>query len=80
MKIHHAEGAYLTDRLIQLIEVETGKVVDERTELHVLDSLEQVELVMALEETFGLDIEDEDAEGWMTVGDIARWLAQEGVR
>ena len=33
------------------------------------DSLDQVELVMALEEAFGSDIPDEDAEKLTTVGD-----------
>ena len=31
------------------------------------DSLDQVELIMALEEAFGLDVSDEDAEKMLTV-------------
>ena len=38
------------------------------------DSLDQVEVVMSLEEEFGVEIGDEDAEKLLTVGDISRWL------
>lgn len=34
------------------------------------DSLDSVELVMALEESFGQDIPDDACEQWQTVGDI----------
>jgi acyl carrier protein len=39
------------------------------------DSLDIVELVMAIEEEFSLEIPDEDAEGMRTVGDILAYLA-----
>jgi acyl carrier protein len=38
------------------------------------DSLDTVELIMALEEEFGLDIPDEDAEKMKTVGDALQYL------
>ena len=38
------------------------------------DSLDQVELVMALEEKFGADIPDEDAEKLTTVGDAIKYI------
>ena len=38
------------------------------------DSLDTVELVMALEEEFGLDIPDEDADKMKTVGDALNYL------
>lgn len=38
------------------------------------DSLDQVELVMALEEEFGADIPDEDAEKLATVGDAIKYI------
>lgn len=38
------------------------------------DSLDTVELVMALEEEFGIEISDEDAEKIQTVGDVARYI------
>ena len=40
------------------------------------DSLDIVELVMALEEEFGLDIPDEDADKLKTVGDAMNYLKQ----
>ena len=38
------------------------------------DSLDIVELVMALEEEFGTEIPDEEAEKLQTVGDVARFV------
>ena len=38
------------------------------------DSLDQVELIMALEEEFGADIPDEDAEKLQTVGDAIAYV------
>ena len=38
------------------------------------DSLDTVELVMAFEEEFGIDIPDEDAEQMRTVGDAVSYL------
>jgi acyl carrier protein len=40
------------------------------------DSLDTVELVMALEEEFGIEIPDEDAEKMRTVGDAMRYIAE----
>lgn len=38
------------------------------------DSLDTVELVMALEEEFGIEISDEDAEKIQTVGDVSKYI------
>ena len=38
------------------------------------DSLDVVELVMALEEEFDIEIPDEDAEGILTVGDALKYI------
>jgi acyl carrier protein len=40
------------------------------------DSLDTVELVMALEEEFGVEISDEDAEKIQTVGDVIKYIEQ----
>ncbi len=40
------------------------------------DSLDTVELVMALEEEFGLEIPDEQAEAIKTVGDAIQYVEQ----
>lgn len=38
------------------------------------DSLDTVELVMALEEEFGIEIPDEEAEKLVTVGDAMKYI------
>lgn len=38
------------------------------------DSLDTVELIMALEEEFGVEIPDEDAEKMTTVGDAIKYV------
>lgn len=38
------------------------------------DSLEQVELIMGLEEEFGIEISDEDAEKITTVGEAVKYI------
>ncbi len=38
------------------------------------DSLDTVELIMALEEAFGIEIPDEDAEKAKTVGDVVNYI------
>jgi len=40
------------------------------------DSLDLVELIMSLEEEFGVDIPDEDAEKIVTVGDALNYLEE----
>jgi acyl carrier protein len=42
------------------------------------DSLDTVELVMALEEEFGIEIPDEDAEKITTVGDAVKYIDEKG--
>ena len=43
------------------------------------DSLDVVELVMALEDEFDLEIPEEDAERITTVGAVVRYLEEQGV-
>lgn len=40
------------------------------------DSLDIVELIMALEEEFGTEIPDEEAEKLQTVGDVAKYIEE----
>jgi acyl carrier protein len=40
------------------------------------DSLDTVELVMAFEEEFGIDVPDEEAEKLMSVGDVVRFVEE----
>lgn len=68
------------DRVREIIANELGvemeKVNDEASFVEDLgaDSLDTVELVMAFEEEFGVEIPDEDAEQMQTVGDAIRYL------
>jgi acyl carrier protein len=56
--------------------VAAEKVVPEARFIEELgaDSLDTVELVMALEEKFSIEISDEDAETLQTVGDLLKYL------
>ncbi len=40
------------------------------------DSLDAVEVVMALEDEFDLEIPDEDAENFKNIGDIAKYIEE----
>ncbi|MBI2447407.1 MAG: acyl carrier protein [Candidatus Omnitrophica bacterium] len=44
------------------------------------DSLDTVELVMALEEKFGVEIPDEDAEKMRTVGEAIKYIEEKAVK
>jgi acyl carrier protein len=62
--------------IINELGVEPEKVTDEASFVEDLgaDSLDTVELVMAFEEEFGIDIPDEDAEQMRTVGDAIQYM------
>jgi len=68
--------ARVREIIINELGVELEKVTDDASFVEDLgaDSLDTVELVMAFEEEFGLDIPDEDAEKMKTVGDAVRHL------
>jgi acyl carrier protein len=67
--------------IINELGVEPEKVTLEASFVEDLgaDSLDTVELVMAFEEEFGIEIPDEDAEGLQTVGDAVKYLNDKGV-
>ena len=56
--------------------VEDGSLVPEANLLDDLgaDSLDVVELVMALEEEFSIEVPDEDVENIRTIGDIVQYI------
>ena len=72
--------AKVKEIIINELGVDPEKVTSEASFVEDLgaDSLDTVELVMAFEEEFGVDIPDEDAEQMRTVGDAIRYL--EGAR
>jgi len=73
-------AAFSEDRVKEIIakelEVEMKQLTPEAKFIEDLgaDSLDIVELVMALEEDFGIDIPDEDADKLKTVGDALNYL------
>lgn len=68
--------AKLSTILVELLGVEPSKIVptaDFYQDLHA-DSLDHVEIIMAVEEEFGIDIPDDDAEKIKTVEDAITYL------
>ena len=64
------------DIIVEELGVEPEKVTDGASFMEDLgaDSLDTVELVMAFEKEFDVDIPDEDAEKIRTVGDALKYL------
>ncbi|MDP9348103.1 MAG: acyl carrier protein [Gemmatimonadota bacterium] len=64
------------DIIINELGVDAEKVTTEASFVEDLgaDSLDTVELVMAFEEEFGMEIPDEDAEKLQTVGDAISYI------
>ncbi|MEK8022255.1 MAG: acyl carrier protein [Candidatus Hydrogenedentota bacterium] len=62
--------------VVEQLGVEEEQVTIEASFINDLgaDSLDQVELVMALEEAFGIEIPDEDAEKISTVGKAVEYI------
>ena len=73
------------DKVIQLISerfsVDVLKITKDTTFQEDLgaDSLDVVELVMELEDTFGIQISDEDAEQIVTIGDAVNYIVSQQV-
>lgn len=72
----------LTDRITAIVvdqlDVEPGEVTMEasfRDDLGA-DSLDTVELVLAIEEEFDVEIPDEVAEGLVTVGQLVEYMSK----
>lgn len=68
----------ITEIIVEQLGVKPEEVVPEASFVDDLgaDSLDTVELVMALEEEFGIEIPDEDAEKIQSVGDAIRYIEE----
>lgn len=68
------------DIIVEQLGVDPEKVKSEASFIDDLgaDSLDIVELVMAMEEEFDLEIPDEDAEKLKTVNDVQTYLTSKG--
>jgi len=66
----------ITEIIVEQLGVKPEEVTPEASFVDDLgaDSLDTVELVMALEEEFGIEIPDEDAEKMTTVGDAIKYI------
>ena len=64
--------------IVEQLQVDESEVTPEAHFIDDLgaDSLDTVELVMALEEEFGIEISDEDAEKVQTVGDVSSYIEE----
>ena len=72
--------AQVKEIVVEQLSVEAEKVVPEASFINDLgaDSLDTVELVMAFEEKFDLEIPDEDAENITTVKDAIDYIQAKG--
>ncbi|NQT47024.1 MAG: acyl carrier protein [Candidatus Omnitrophica bacterium] len=72
----------VADKVKSIIAEQLGVKVEEVTETASFiddlgaDSLDTVELVMALEEEFGIEIPDEDAEKMTNVGESIKYIEE----
>jgi acyl carrier protein len=64
--------------IAEQLQVEESEVVAEASFVKDLraDSLDTVELIMALEEHFEIEIRDEDAQKMQTVGDAIKYVSE----
>ena len=62
--------------LVDQLDVEKDKVTMEASIIDDLgaDSLDVVDLIMSLEEEFGMEIPDDQVENMKTVGDIVKYI------
>ena len=64
--------------IIEQLDVD-GAVITPETSLTKdleADSLDAVEIIMAIEEEFSIEIPDEDAEGFTSIGDIVKYVEE----
>lgn len=66
----------IKDVIVDRLGVDADKITEETSFVKDLgaDSLDIVELVMELEDQFGFEISDEDAEGLQTVGHVVDYV------
>jgi acyl carrier protein len=69
--------AKVTAIVVEKLHVQPSKVTEAST-FHDLgaDSLDMVEIVMKLEEEFGMEIDDEDAEKLTSIDDVVDYIHQ----
>ncbi len=66
----------IKDIIIEQLQAEESEVNMDTNLMKDLsaDSLDAVEIIMAIEDTFGIEIPDEDAEKFQTVEDLVKYV------
>lgn len=73
---------HVWERLIKVVrqelDLETSELSKDTTADDLgADSLDLVELLMSIEEEFALEVTDDEAAKWRTLGDVATWLDEQ---
>jgi acyl carrier protein len=68
----------IRDIIVEQLGVNADQVTSEAKFIEDLgaDSLDTVELIMALEEEFGIEVPDEEAEKLQSVGDVIKYIEE----
>ncbi|MCI7619010.1 MAG: acyl carrier protein [Firmicutes bacterium] len=68
----------IKDIIIEQLQVEESDVTMDTNLMKDLsaDSLDAVEIIMAIEDEYGIEIPDEEAEKIQTVGDLVRYVEE----
>ena len=68
----------IKDIIIDQLQVEESDVAMDTNLMKDLsaDSLDAVEIIMSIEDEFGIEIPDEDAENIQTVGDLVKYVEE----
>lgn len=72
----------LKNLLIELFKLKDGEITDSLTmeDLEAWDSLKHMELIVAIEETFGLELTADEIVSMRSVGEIKRVIREKGVQ
>ena len=70
------DKAKVIELIVEQLDANSDSISDDDSFMDDLgaDSLDTVELIMAFEEEFDIEIPDEDAENIRTVGDVLKYL------
>ena len=68
----------IKDIIVEQLQVDEAEVTMDTNLMKDLsaDSLDAVEIIMAIEDEYGIEIPDEDAEKFQTVGDLVRYVEE----
>ncbi|HOO79827.1 MAG TPA: acyl carrier protein [Lachnospiraceae bacterium] len=72
----------IAEMIAEQLHVSPGTIITEDTNFKQdlrADSFELMELVMALEEEYGIKVDDEDLETFETVGDVMNYIKNQGI-